>query len=49
MLFRSVGNKTLFRRMVTIKANPYLGVSEQDEAALADTVKVYAEEALKDD
>lgn len=48
-LMFTVGNKTLFRRKVTIKANPYLGVSEQDEAALADTVKVYTEEALKDD
>ena len=48
-LMFTVGNRTLFRRKVTIKANHYLGISEQDETALADTVKVYAEEALKDD
>ncbi len=48
-LMFTIGNRTLFRRKVTIKANPYLGISEQDEAALADAVKIYAEEALKDD
>lgn len=45
----TIGGETFFRPKVTIKANPYLGISEKDEEALAETVKVFAEEALKDD
>lgn len=44
----SSGGKILYRKKVTIKANPYLGLSESDEDAIVDTIKVYAEEALKE-
>lgn len=43
------GGTTFFRPRVTIKANPYLGISENDEQALIETVNVYVEESLKDD
>lgn len=44
----TIGDETIYRPKVTIKANPYLGISEKDEAALIETVKVFAEEALND-
>ena len=44
----TIGGETFFRPKVTIKANPYLGISEKDEEALADTVKVFAEACLDD-
>lgn len=44
----TIGGETFFRPKVTIKANPYLGISEKDQEALAETVKVFAEECLDD-
>lgn len=42
-----IDGERVFARKVTIKANPYLGISSSDEKALLDTVKDFFEEGLK--
>lgn len=43
----NVGGKNIFANKVTIKANPYLGISESDEDEIAATIQDFFDESIK--
>lgn len=43
----TIGGQKVFSKKVKINANPYLGISESDEAAIYEIVKDFYEESVK--